>query len=160
MGCRFQTRHPAVTSDRRRVSLFWAPTTLERPIWLVPWGLAANRNYYEVKYIRLPDILVEITVARGSGAYCKLRRKYKSVSLLILDEWLLYSFNESEARYLRILKEARNKESSTNFCSQLDVNEWRVSLYDPTTTAAICDRIIYNAHTVKTEGDFTEKRRQ
>jgi hypothetical protein len=30
---------------------------------------------------------VEIAVARGSGAYREQMRKYKKVSLLILDEW-------------------------------------------------------------------------
>ena len=111
--------------------------------------MAANRNYYEVKYIRLPDLLVEIAVARGSGTYRELMRKYKKVSLLILDEWLLYSLKESEAR---------NKVSSTIFCSQFDVNEWHASLYDPTMADAICDRIIYNSHTVKIEGDSMRKR--
>ena len=121
-------------------------------------GLAANRNCYEVNYIRLPDLLVEIAVAQGSGTYRELMRKYKKVSLLILDEWLLYSLKESEARDLLELIEARNKVLSTICCSQFDVNEWHASLYDPTMADAICDRIIYNSHTVKIEGDSMRKR--
>jgi len=121
-------------------------------------GMAANRNFYNTKYIRLPDLLVEIAVARGSGTYRELMRKYKKVSLLILDEWLLYSLKESEARDLLELIESRNKVSSTIFCSQFDVNEWHASLYDPTMADAICDRIIYNSHTVKIEGDSMRKR--
>ena len=31
-------------------------------------------------------------------------------------------------------------------------------LYDPTMADAICDRIIYNSHTVKIEGDSMRKR--
>jgi len=121
-------------------------------------GMAANRNFYNTKYIRLPDLLVEIAGARGSGTYRELMRKYKKVSLLILDEWLLYSLKESEARDLLELIESRNKVSSTIFCSQFDVNEWHASLYDPTMADAICDRIIYNSHTVKIEGDSMRKR--
>ena len=30
-------------------------------------GIAANRNFYSVKYIRLPDLLVEIAMSRGEG---------------------------------------------------------------------------------------------
>ena len=101
---------------------------------------------------------MEIAVARGSGIYRELMRKYKKVSLLILDEWLLYSLKESEARDLLELIEARNKVSSTIFCSQFDVSEWHASLYDPTMADAICDRIIYNSHTVKIEGDSMRKR--
>lgn len=121
-------------------------------------GMAANRNYYEVKYIRLPDLLVEIAVARGSGTYRELMRKYKKVSLLILDEWLLYPLKESEVRDLLKLVEARHKVSSTIFCSQFDVSEWHTSLYDPTMADAICDRIVHNAHLVKIEGDSMRKR--
>ncbi len=121
-------------------------------------GLVANRHFYEVKYIRLPDLLVEITMARATNTYQDLMKRYKKVPLLILDEWLLYSLKETEARDLLELVEARNKVSSTIFCSQFDVNEWHASLYDPTMADAICDRIVYNAHTIKIEGDSMRKR--
>lgn len=62
------------------------------------------------------------------------------------------------ANNLLELVEARNKVSSTIFCSQFDVNEWHASLYDPTMADAICDRIVYNAHTIKIEGDSMRKR--
>ena len=42
-------------------------------------GMAANRNYYEVKYIRLPDLLVEIAMARATNIYQDLMRRYKKV---------------------------------------------------------------------------------
>ena len=121
-------------------------------------GMAANRNFYEVKYMRLPDLLVEIAIARGAGTYREVMKKYKKVSLLILDEWLLYSLKESEARDLLELIEARNKVASTIFCSQFDVNEWHVSLYNPTMADAICDRIVYNSHMAKIEGDSMRKK--
>ena len=44
---------------------------------------AANRNYYEVKYIRLPDLVVEIAMARATNTYQDLMRRYKKVPLLI-----------------------------------------------------------------------------
>lgn len=72
-------------------------------------GNAANRSFYAAKYIRLPDLLVEISLARGDGTYRKLMRKYKKIKLLILDEWLLYPLKESEARDLLELIEARSQ---------------------------------------------------
>ena len=51
-------------------------------------GIAACRQFYTVKYIRLPDLLNELAVARGEGIYKKVMSQYKKVSLLILDEWL------------------------------------------------------------------------
>ena len=47
---------------------------------------------------------------------------------------------EAEARDVLELVEARNKVSSTIFCSQYDTSEWHENLYDPTLADAICDR--------------------
>lgn len=53
------------------------------------FGMTAGRNFYTVKYVRIPDLLTELAIARGDGTYRKLMAKYKQVKLLILDEWLL-----------------------------------------------------------------------
>ena len=120
-------------------------------------GIAANRSFYASKYIRLPDLLVEIALARGDGSYRELMRKYKKIKLLILDEWLLYPLKESEARDLLELVEARSQIASTIFCSQFDVPGWHESLADPTLADAICDRIVYNSHTVTIKGESMRK---
>lgn len=60
------------------------------------FGMAASRNFYTVKYIRLPDLLGELAIARGEGNYRKVIKAYKQVKLLILDEWLLFPLKESE----------------------------------------------------------------
>ena len=116
-------------------------------------GIAANRNYYSTKYIRLPDLLVEIAMARGDGTYRELMRKYRKYKLLILDEWLLYPLKESEARDLLELIEARSQVASTIFCSQFDIPGWHELLYDPTMADAICDRIVYNSHVLTIKGE-------
>ena len=53
-------------------------------------GMAASRSFYTVRYIRLPDLLVEISAARANGTYRDYMKKLKKEKLLILDEWLLY----------------------------------------------------------------------
>lgn len=55
------------------------------------FGIAACRNYYTVKYVRLPDLLDELNVARGEGIFKKVMKQYKKVSLLILDELVINS---------------------------------------------------------------------
>lgn len=72
-------------------------------------GVAANRNFYAARYLRLPDLLVEIAVARRDGTYREYMKQLKKVKLLILDEWLLYPLKEAEARDVLELVEARNK---------------------------------------------------
>ena len=121
-------------------------------------GMAAVRQFLTVQYIRLPELLSELAISRTTGTFCKTIDKYKKPALLILDEWLLYQLKENEARDLLEIAEARYKKGSIIFCSQFDVNEWHASLYDPTMADAICDRIVYNAHTIKIEGDSMRKR--
>ena len=48
-------------------------------------GVAANRNFYAARYLRLPDLLVEIAVARRDGTYREYMKQLKKVKLLILD---------------------------------------------------------------------------
>ena len=40
-------------------------------------GMAAARQFYAVKYIRLPDLLVEFQIARGNGTIRKLMAQYR-----------------------------------------------------------------------------------
>lgn len=122
-------------------------------------GMAACREFYTVKYIRLPDLLVELAIARSEGAYREYMKKLKKVRLLILDEWLLYPLKESEARDVLELIESRAKTASTIFCSQFDVPGWHENLYDPTLADAICDRIVYDSYVIRIEGDSMRKRK-
>ena len=59
-------------------------------------GIAANWNFYEVKYIRLLALPMEITIARGASTNREVMKRYKEVSLMILCEWLLHAPKESE----------------------------------------------------------------
>lgn len=122
-------------------------------------GMAASRNFYSVRYIRLPDLLVEIAIARGEGTYREYMKKLKKVKLLILDEWLLYPLKESEARDVLELVEARVKTASTIFCSQQDIPGWHENLYDPTLADAICDRIVHDSYVIQIHGESMRKRK-
>jgi DNA replication protein DnaC len=52
-------------------------------------GMEACKQLYSVKYIRLPDLLTDMAIARGEGNIKKLLQQYLKVNLLILDEWML-----------------------------------------------------------------------
>ena len=123
------------------------------------FGTAASRGFYSVRYIRLPDLLVEISVARTNGTYRDYMKRLRKEKLLILDERLLSPLKEAETRDVLELVETRNKVASTIFCSQYDTSEWHENLYDPTLADAICDRIIYNAYTIQIEGESMRKRK-
>jgi DNA replication protein DnaC len=73
------------------------------------FGNKAAENFYSVRYIRLPELLSELAIARVEGKYNKVLAKYKQVKLLILDEWMLYKFKEAEARDVLEIAESRYK---------------------------------------------------
>jgi DNA replication protein DnaC len=64
------------------------------------FGQAACRNFYPVRYVRLPELLGDLAIARGEGTYRQVIKPYKQVKLLILNEWLLSPLKEIEARDL------------------------------------------------------------
>jgi DNA replication protein DnaC len=123
-------------------------------------GMAAIRNYLTVKYIRLPELLTDLAIARGSGTIRKVMTQYKKYSLLIIDEWLLYPLKETESRDLLEIVEARYKKASTVFCSQFDVPGWREKLCDPILADAICDRIVHDSYTILIECKDSMRKRK
>ncbi len=112
------------------------------------FGVAAARKLYSVRYIRLPDLLGELAIARAEGTYRKVMKGFKQVKLLILDEWLLYPLKDVEAREVLELAEARYKRASTIFCSQFDIGGWRQKIGEPTLADAICDRVVHDSYRI------------
>lgn len=43
------------------------------------FGIAACQNFYTVKYIRLPELLIELDIARNEGSYKKLMNQNRKV---------------------------------------------------------------------------------
>ena len=116
------------------------------------FGMAANRNFYPAKYIRLPDMLNELAIARGEGGYQKAVKYFKQVKLLILDEWLLFPITDTEARDLLDIINARYKRASTIFCSQFPPEGWYQKISEPTVADAIIDRIVHDSYLILIDG--------
>jgi DNA replication protein DnaC len=124
------------------------------------FGIAACRNFYAAKYIRLPELLNDLTVARGEGTFKKLIKEYKKVSLLILDEWLLVAMSSPEATDLLEIVEARHKRASTIFISQFAPSGWRQRIGETTLAEAILDRIVHDSYTICIEGKDSMRKKK
>ena len=116
-------------------------------------GIAACRHFHSVKYIRLPDLLDELSVARGEGIFQKVMQGYKKIDLLILDEWLLSPLTDSEGRDLLEIVEARYNRCSTLFSSQFNSAGWQTKIGEGPLAEAILDRIIHDSYTILIDGE-------
>ena len=71
-----------------------------------------------------------------------------SHALLIIDEWLLYSLKETEARVFLEIVESRYKRDSMVFCSRVDITGWPEKLSDALLADVTCDQIVHDAYTI------------
>jgi DNA replication protein DnaC len=124
------------------------------------FGVAACRNFFAVKFIRLPELLNDLAVARGEGTYKKVIKEYKRISLLILDEWLLIPVSSLEARDLLEIVETRHKRASTIFISQFAPQGWHGKIGEETLADAILDRIVHDSYTIFIGGQESMRKKK
>lgn len=127
-------------------------------------GHAACRKFKSVKYIRMPELLDELSIAKGCGTFKKTIKSYQKVNLLILDEWLIRPLAAQESYDLLEIVESRCEDGSVIFCTQYEPNEWYDRInpdpnMDSPISDAIMDRIIHNSYEVLIEGRVSMRER-
>lgn len=129
-------------------------------------GVAACRKFKKVRYVRLPELLDELSVAKATGDLRKTIKSYQKVDLLIIDEWLIRILAPQETYNLLEIIEARANSSkgSMIFCTQYRNEEWYERI-DPASAEgspvadAIMDRITNNAYDVFLESKISMRKR-
>ncbi|MBP1042903.1 IS21-like element helper ATPase IstB [Vagococcus sp. BWB3-3] len=124
-------------------------------------GIQACRQFRKVKYMRLPELLDELAVAKhaADGSFRKLITKYKKIDLLIIDEWLLTDLSLEGSTYILEIIDARIKKASTIFCSQFAPEGWHAKLSQIQIADAILDRIVHDSYHLLIDGDVSMRER-
>jgi len=146
-------------ADKRNIIILGA-TGAGKTYLACAMGMSACRHFHLVKYIRLPDLLNELSVAKGEGIFKKVIQGYKKIDLLILDEWLLSPLTDLESRDLLEIVEARHGRCSTLFTSQFDPAGWQTKIGEGPLAEAILDRIIHDSYIIMIEGVESMRKRK
>lgn len=117
----------------------------------------AVRQGFKAFYIRTGTLLEEIRIAKYSGTYTNLLKKFSRFHLLILDDFAMTPLSSDEAASLFEIIEDRTEINSTIITSQLPVKEWYDILNNPTIADALLDRIVHSSHRIEIEGDSMRK---
>ena len=134
---------------------------VEKTYMACAFGMEACKQYFNTRYVRLPDLLIDLEMARSDGTYKKVMAKYANPLVLILDEWLLLKPTEAEQRDIFELLHRRRKKSSTIFCSQYERSEWYDQLGGDASPLAdaIIDRIAHDSYVINITSIDPEKDR-
>lgn len=128
-------------------------------------GNAACRKLISVRYTRLADICDDLNRARaaGDGSYFEKMDDYKSVELLIVDDFMTTPITTQNSIDLFEIMEAREGRRATIIASQLEPNEWYLRIEGELMADSILNRIATGARYIDLEGPnmreyFAEKK--
>lgn len=134
------------------------PPATERPTLPALSAMLLAESARRFGYIRMPELLDELSVARACGDFKKTVKKFQQVDLLILDEWLIRCLAPNESYDLLEIIEARCSHGATIFCTQFEVAGWYKRINpdpesDSPISEAIMDRIKHNAYDILIDGE-------
>lgn len=113
----------------------------------------ACRDGYTALYARVPRLLHDLFLARGTGTYPKMMDQLAKPDVLLLDDFGLAPLSDLERRDFLELVEERQGRRSTIVTSQLLTKHWHEVIGEPTIADAVLDRLLSSAHRIDLTGE-------
>lgn len=138
--------------------LITGPTGVGKSFIACALAHQACRDGHTVRYLRLPRLLSELSLARGDGRYRKLLTQLARTEVIVLDDLGLDALTDLQRRDLLEIVEDRYERHSTIITSQFPVAQWHAWINDPTLADAILDRLVHASYRLEMKGESLRKR--
>jgi DNA replication protein DnaC len=120
-------------------------------------GNRAIEEGFKTFYIRVPILLEELKIARATGTYINILKKYQRYNLLILDDFGIAQMSSDDTiNFLEIIENGVDL-TSIIIASQLPVSSWYEYLNNKTVADAILDRLVNSSHRIELQGGSMRK---
>jgi DNA replication protein DnaC len=139
--------------------LITGPTGVGKSYLACAFGHQACRNNFSVRYLRMPQFIDELTVARADGSLSRLLLQLSKIDLLILDDFGLTPLTASVRNDVFNLIEDRHQLKSTIITSQLPVKDWHSYIAEPTVADALMDRLLEHTHRIDVKGESMRRKK-
>lgn len=139
--------------------LFIGPTGIGKSWLACALAQKACRDGFTVLHKRTSELFRELSVAHADGSFGRVLVKLSRIDVLLLDDFAMAPFKDSERRDFLEICDDRYQRRSLILTSQLPIAHWHEQIGDPTIADSILDRIVHNAHRIELNGESMRKKK-
>ena len=139
--------------------LFIGPTGIGKSWLACALAHKACRDGFTVLHKRTSELLRDLAVAHADGSFGRLLLKLARIDVVLLDDFAMAPFKDSERRDFLEICDDRYERRSLILTSQVPLAHWHEQIGDPTIADSILDRIVHNAYRVELNGESMRKKK-
>jgi len=106
-----------------------------------------------VLFTNVPNLVIELKEAMSQNDVTRLKRRFMSFDLVLIDELGYISFDKQGNEILFNLLSNRNDRGSMILTTNLSFDKWDEVFHDTNLAGALVDRLTHEAHILDMSGD-------